>query len=427
MIGEHRGRRRQAQADRVAAGHLEVLVDDLPHLRHCRLVRATVGLPGPRVGRRERRVLHEDVWPVDPIDIGHRLEQSVDEMPRQGPGVQIEEGMPVRRRRGPVTVVVGRETGPVVVGGSVVPAVVGSVVSVPEGQPEVQRGGAVLGIQGAGVASHVVLGVHVVLDEVVTLPVVAVGAAGLGVGVGVSSDVGGAVRHPADRESDPGLGVGALVVGGGGRERRLRLLEEDERELVSLAVVEHVRPIEGVVAEPLRHTGRQHAEPVAHLREQPLERGQDRRGELVEDLGELGREAAGELGGELGVVRRDRVDPLLPLADELAVDDLPDVEAPLDDLADHLASRVLEVGQQVEEVRPEGAEREVIAPGMAVVADVHRLGRADGKARRDRAVPHRSGGVVGRFHVDVPTGHGDSSEAEPCGRVRESAGQALME
>ncbi len=251
-----------------------------------------------------------------------------------------------------------------------------------------------------------------VLDEVVALPVVAVGATGLGVGERVTGDVGRAVRHPTDREGDPGLSVFALVVGRGGRQRGLGLLEEDERELVGLAVVEHVRPVEGVVAEPLRHTRGQHAEPVAHLGEQAFEGRHDRRGQLVEHLGELGRQATGELRGELRVVRGDRVDPLLPLADELPVDDLPHVQRPLDDLADHLAGRVLEVRQEIEQVRAERAQREVVAPGVAVLADVLGLGGADREAGRDDPVSHRPGRVVGRFHVDVPTGHGVSSSSD---------------
>jgi hypothetical protein len=260
-------------------------------------------------------------------------------------------------------------------------------------------------VEGAGVPGAVVLGVHVVLDEVVALPVVAVGAAGLRVRERVPGDVGGAVRHPAHGEGDARLGVLPLVVGRRRGERLLRLLEEDERELVRAPVVEHVGPVEGVVAEPLRHARGEHPEPVAHLGEQALEGGDDRGGERVEDLRELRREPAGELRGELRVVRGDRVDPLLPLADELRVHHLPHVEGPLDDLADDLTGGVLEVGQQVEEVWAEGAQLEVVAPGVAVLADDPGLGRVDGEARRDGPVAEVAGGVVRRLEVDVPTGH----------------------
>jgi hypothetical protein len=175
--------------------------------------------------------------------------------------------------------------------------------------------------------------------------------------------------------------------------------------LVGAAVVEHVRPVEGVVTESLRDARGEDPEPVAHFGQEPLEGRQDRRGQFVEHLGQLGGKATGQLRGELGVVGRDRADPLLPLGDERAVDHLPDVERPLHDLADDLPSGVFEVGQQVEDVRAERAEREVVAPGVAVLADGLRLHCADREAGRDVAVPELPGRVVCCFQVDVPAGH----------------------
>ena len=92
------------------------------------------------------------------------------------------------------------------------------------------------------------------LDQVVALPVVAVGAARLGVGERVAGDVGRAVRQPADGEGDPGLRVDALLVGRRGVQSGVRLLEEHERELVGAPVVEHVGPVERGVRERLRRT-----------------------------------------------------------------------------------------------------------------------------------------------------------------------------
>jgi len=166
----------------------------------------------------------------------------------------------------------------------------------------------------------------VVFDQVVTLPVVAVRAAGFGVGERVPRDVGRAVRHPADREGHPGIGILALVICRRGGAGITGLLEQHERELVSTAIVKDVGPVEGLVAERLWHARGEDAEPVPHLGQQALERRHDRRRHLVEDLRQLVGQPAGELRRELRGVRADRRDPLLPLADELAVDLLPDIQ-----------------------------------------------------------------------------------------------------
>ena len=76
-----------------------------------------------------------------------------------------------------------------------------------------------------------------------------------------------------------------------------------------------------------------------------------------------------------------------------------------------LPGGVLEVGQEVEQVGAERAERQVVAPGVAVTADDPGLGRRDRETRRDRAVAQLSGGVVRRFQVDIPAGHLESPSA----------------
>ena len=244
--------------------------------------------------------------------------------------------MPRRRRRRGVRVVVGGESGEVVVGRRVLPAAVRAIRARAERDPEVHRARPDLAVARAAVVRRVVLGVEVQLHEMVALPVVAERASGLGVGEGMSGHVGRAVRQPADGERHPGLRVEALVIGRRGVERGPCLLEEHERELVRAPVVKDVGPVECRVRKRLRRAGGQHAPPVPHAGDQALEGIDDGRAQVVEDVGELVGKATGQLARELVGVGRHRGDPLLPLADELFVEPSPHVQDPLDDLADRL-------------------------------------------------------------------------------------------
>ena len=166
------------------------------------------------------------------------------------------------------------------------------------------------------------------------------------------------------------------------------------------------------------------------LTSSPLKAVGDGRGQVVQDVGELVGQATRQLAGELVGVGRDRGDPLLPLADELLVD-YPHTSSThwttLRIISPSMSCAVGEVGQHVEEVRPDRAERQVVAPRVADArrppcASAALIGKPGGMSPSRRRFDRLSRG----FHVHVPRRHlpppsGQSFAAPGLGSVRTTA------
>src|SRR5579859_1683242 len=120
----------------------------------------------------------------------HRILDRGVQMREKPSGIEIEEVVLVSRVRRPVTGRVRRQTGEVVVGGPVVSSRVHAIGPVPEGRPEMDGALADLAVTRAGVSRAVVERIHMQLDQVMALPVVAEWTAALRVRERMTGDVG---------------------------------------------------------------------------------------------------------------------------------------------------------------------------------------------------------------------------------------------
>src|SRR5438094_421680 len=100
----------------------------------------------------------------------------------------------------------------------------------------------------------VYLRVHMVLDEMVALPVQAIWPTAFLIDKGMPCDISGQVAHPAESKGLESIFLWA--------PRLIRLIPQMTGEFVSLAVVEHVAPEEGLLVVSLRHTASEEAEAV---------------------------------------------------------------------------------------------------------------------------------------------------------------------
>jgi hypothetical protein len=170
----------------------------------------------------------------------------------------------------------------------------------------------------------------VVLDQVVALGMVAIGAAALGVDERMRHGVGGHMGHVAHGEGQELLCPFLHLVGrvalalshqlAGLGAHQVGLLDEALAQRRGLAVVAHVAPQEELLTEPLLHAGVLKAEDVLEGQQFFLGDELQRHFEFVHYYAELAQNPAGEVVGQVRDVGDQRTDRGVPAVEEVLPD-----------------------------------------------------------------------------------------------------------